>query len=57
MAVPIILEGGAGSLEHLQEAFEAGVDGIATGTMLVFSDANLVKIKKHMITNRCNVRG
>lgn len=54
--VPIILEGGAGSLDHLQEAFEAKVDGIATGAMLVFSDANLVKIKKHMITNRCNIR-
>ena len=54
--IPIILEGGAGSLHHLQEAFEAGVDGIASGAMLVFSDANLVKIKKHMITNRCNIR-
>ena len=54
--IPIILEGGAGSLHHLQEAFEAGVDGIASGAMLVFSDAKLVKIKKHMITNRCNIR-
>ena len=54
--VPIIFEGGAGSLMHLQQAFEAGVDGVAMGAMLVFSDANLVKIKKHMITNHCNVR-
>lgn len=54
--VPIILEGGAGSLHHLQEAFEAGIDGVSTGAMLVFSDANLVKIKKHMVTNHCNIR-
>lgn len=54
--VPIILEGGAGSLDHLQAAFEAGVDGVATGAMLVFSDANLVKIKQHMITQGCSIR-
>lgn len=54
--VPIILEGGAGSLEHLQMAFEKGVDGVATGAMLVFSDSNLIKIKKHMITNLYKVR-
>ena len=55
--VPIILEGGAGSLEHLEEAFKAGVDGVAVGAMLVFSDSNLVKIKQHMITRKCNIRG
>ena len=54
--VPIILEGGAGSLDHLQAAFEAGVDGVATGAMLIFSDANLVKIKQHMITQGCRLR-
>lgn len=54
--VPIVLEGGAGSLHHLQSAFTAGVDGVATGAMLVFSDANLVKIKKHMLTSQCRIR-
>ncbi|OGO95758.1 MAG: hypothetical protein A3F41_06155 [Coxiella sp. RIFCSPHIGHO2_12_FULL_44_14] len=54
--VPIILEGGAGTLLHLQAAFEAGVEGVAVGSMLVFSDANLVKIKKHMLTHRCRLR-
>ena len=54
--VPIILEGGAGSLDHLQAAFESGVEGVATGAMLVFSDSNLVKIKKHMMTHACNIR-
>ena len=55
--VPIILEGGAGSLDHLEAAFKAGVDGIALGRMLVFSDSNLVKIKQHMKTHKCNIRG
>ncbi|MCH2153675.1 MAG: imidazole glycerol phosphate synthase cyclase subunit [Phycisphaerales bacterium] len=54
--VPIILEGGAGTLNHVEDAFEAGVDGIGVGAMLVFSDANLVKIKQHLITAGKNVR-
>jgi cyclase len=44
--VPIILEGGAGSLDHLSEAMAAGADSLALGTMLVFSDNNLVKLKR-----------
>ena len=54
--VPIVLEGGAGSLDHLEQAFMAGVDGVAVGAMLVYSDANLVKIKQHMITRNCRIR-
>ncbi|MBT6205442.1 MAG: imidazole glycerol phosphate synthase subunit HisF [Rhodospirillaceae bacterium] len=44
--VPIILEGGAGTLDHLTEAMAAGADSLALGTMLVFSDNNLVKLKR-----------
>ena len=46
--VPIILEGGAGSLDHLNEALRSGADAIAVGTMLTFSDNNLVKIKRYL---------
>ena len=44
--VPIILEGGAGNLDHLGQAMAAGADSLALGTMLVFSDNNLVKLKR-----------
>ncbi len=44
--VPIILEGGAGSLEHLTAAMDDGADSLALGTMLVFSDNNIVKLKR-----------
>lgn len=54
--VPIVLEGGAGSLEHIEAAYRAGVDGAAVGAMLVFTDANLVKIKQHLRSNACSVR-
>jgi len=43
--VPIILEGGAGSLQQVAEAFRSGADAVALGTMLVFSDNNIFKIR------------
>ncbi len=45
---PLILEGGAGTLAHIRDAFRAGVNAVALGTMLVFSDCNIVKIKKYL---------
>lgn len=46
--VPVILEGGAGSLDHIATALEAGADAVALGTMLVFSDNNLHKVKSFL---------
>lgn len=46
--VPLVAEGGAGILDHLGEGLEAGLSGVAVGTMLVFSDNNLVKIKRFL---------
>lgn len=54
--VPIVLEGGAGTLAHLREAFESGASGIAVGTMLVFSDNNILKLKRFLANEGCNVR-
>jgi cyclase len=54
--VPVIAEGGAGTLEHLAEALERGADGVAVGTMLVFSDNNLVKIKRFLRARGCAMR-
>jgi cyclase len=46
--VPIILEGGAGTLKHLDQAFSAGVMAVGLGTMLVFSDNNIFKLKQFL---------
>lgn len=46
--VPIILEGGAGSLEHVAAALRAGAEAVALGTMLVFSDNNIHKVKSFL---------
>lgn len=54
--VPVIAEGGAGILDHLAEALQAGASGVAVGTMLVFSDNNLVKIKRFLRSRGCEMR-
>ena len=54
--VPVILEGGAGDLDHLDAAMAAGADGVALGTMLVFSDNNLVKIKRFLAAEGHHMR-
>ena len=46
--VPIILEGGAGSLDQVADAMHAGADAVALGTMLVFSDNNIFKVKSFL---------
>jgi cyclase len=48
VGVPIIVEGGAGNLEQVADAMRAGVDSIALGTLLVFSDTNLVKLRRFL---------
>jgi cyclase len=54
--VPVIAEGGAGILDHLADALDAGASGVAVGTMLVFSDNNLVKIKRFLRSRGCEMR-
>lgn len=48
VTVPIILEGGGGSLADLDEVMRAGCTSVAVGTLLVFSDNNLMKVKRYL---------
>jgi len=48
VSVPVILEGGAGTVEDVSAAMAHGVDSVALATMLVFSDNNIVKIKRYL---------
>lgn len=54
--VPIILEGGAGSLKDIEEAYDLGVNGVALGSCLVFADNNIIKIKKYLFSKNKNIR-
>lgn len=56
VGVPIVLEGGAGILDHVFEAFAAGADGVCLGSILVFADNNLIKVKSYLTDRGCNVR-
>ena len=46
--VPIVLEGGAGTIAHVGAAYGAGVEAVAIGTMLVFADNNIIQVKRHL---------
>ena len=38
VGVPVVASGGAGSAEHIGEAFDAGADAVAVGTLLHFGE-------------------
>lgn len=54
--VPIIAEGGCGTLDDIPPAFLAGADAVGLGTMLVFSDNNLVKVRRYLAGHGLHVR-
>lgn len=54
--VPVVIEGGAGTLSHLDLAFAHGVEALGIGTMLTFSDNNIFKIKEFLASRGHSVR-
>tara|TARA_Y100000768_G_scaffold387901_1_gene380907 strand:- start:1682 stop:2428 length:747 start_codon:yes stop_codon:yes gene_type:complete len=56
LSIPCIFEGGVGSLEDLKIAFLNEIKAVSLGTMLIFSDYNIVKIKKYLFNENFNVR-
>lgn len=48
--IPCIYEGGIGKLEDISVCIKNGIDSIAIGTMIIFSDCNIIKIK-HFLKN------
>ena len=54
--IPIIFEGGLGNLDHIDQAISFGAEGIALGTMIIFMDNNIFKIKQYLINAKRKVR-
>ena len=54
--IPVIFEGGIGSLKDIENAIETGVENIALGTILIFSDYNIFKIKQHLSNKNFKIR-
>lgn len=46
--LPVIVEGGAGDLKDLAAAMDNGCEALALGTMLVFSDNNIIQVKRFL---------
>ena len=53
---PVIIEGGIGNLNHIREIAQTKVSGIALGTLLNFSEQNVIKIKQFLTNNKIKVR-
>ena len=54
--VPIIFEGGIGKLDHLKECCENKINNIAIGSLITFSDYNIIKIKQYLNNENFEVR-
>ena len=46
--IPIIFEGGIGSLKHIEEFYFSGLDSIALGELISFTENNIIKIKSFL---------
>ena len=55
-AVPVVLAGGCGKLDHVLQAFNAGADGVAISSMFIFSDKSPIKLRSWLVSEGCNVR-
>lgn len=54
--IPIVFEGGIGTLKNIMDVASIGLDAVALGTFLIYSDSNIFKIKKYLYTNNYSVR-
>ena len=54
--LPVIAAGGAGSAEHIAEAFDAGADAVAIGNLLHFTEHSVITIKQELRRSGVPVR-
>jgi cyclase len=54
--VPVIRLGGCGNYQHLLDAFKAGADACAAGSLFAFTDSNPMRAKAFLRNNGINMR-
>ena len=54
--IPVLVNGGCGSPEHMIKPFTFGVDGVCAGSIFYFSQYSYKDIKDFLIKNKINVR-
>jgi cyclase len=56
LGIPVIASGGAGTLAHLAEAFEAGAHGVLAATIFHFKDSSLPRARAYLRERGFQVR-
>lgn len=56
VAVPIIASGGAGSIQHFQEVYEAGIDAALAASIFHFKEISIPEMKKQLNENGVAIR-
>ncbi len=54
--VPVIASGGAGSMEHIKEAFEHGADAALAASIFHFREIEIMELKRYLSQNGIPVR-
>lgn len=49
--VPVIAAGGSGNYDHLNEALDTGIAGVACGSLFNFSDSNPLRAKSYLASH------
>ncbi len=54
--IPVIASGGAGTMEHIKDAFEAGVDAALAASIFHFREIDIIDLKRYLKENDIPVR-
>jgi cyclase len=54
--IPLIASGGAGSMDHIKDAFFAGADAALAASIFHFREIDIMDLKHYLATNGINVR-
>lgn len=54
--VPMVMLGGCGNFQHMLDAFNAGVDACAAGSLFAFTDSNPIRAKKWLRNHGVSTR-
>ncbi|MHB8422720.1 MAG: imidazole glycerol phosphate synthase subunit HisF [Leptospirales bacterium] len=54
--VPVIASGGAGSMEHFREAFDAGADAALAASLFHFGELTVPSLKEYLLRRGASVR-
>jgi cyclase len=54
--VPVIASGGAGTMEHIREAFESGADAALAASIFHYKEIDIMDLKRYLNSNGIAVR-